>query len=68
MAEILKLANDMERESRAITKEILKFCWYMRGGVTLDEMFATDSIQRELMSEIITENLETTKETRLPFF
>jgi hypothetical protein len=68
MAEILKLADDMDKESRAITKELLKFCWFMRGGVTLDEMYATDRTQRELMAEIISENLETTKETRLPFF
>jgi len=31
-------------------------------------MYATDRTQRELMGEIISENLETTKETRLPFF
>ena len=40
----------------------------MRGGVTLDEMYNSDNSQRELMSELIKENLETTKETRLPFF
>jgi hypothetical protein len=68
MAEILKLVDDMEKDSRAQEKELLKLCWYMRGGVTLDEMYTTDKSQRELMGEIVKENLETTKETRLPFF
>lgn len=43
-------------------------CWYMRGGVTLDEIYATDRTQRDLIVDLIKENLETTKDTRLPFF
>lgn len=65
---IIALVEGMEKETRAREKELLKLCWYMRGGVTLDEMYNTDNSQRELMSELIKENLETTKETRLPFF
>jgi len=68
MTEILKLVDDMDKESRARHRELLKLCWYMRGGITLDEMYATDPTQRELIGEIVTENLETTKETKLPFF
>jgi hypothetical protein len=66
--EIIALVEGMEKETRAREKELLKLCWYMRGGVTLDEMYNSDNSQRELMSELIKENLETTKETRLPFF
>lgn len=68
LPEILKLVDDMEKDARAETKELLKLCWYMRGGVTLNEMYASDRTQRELIAEIVGENLETTKTTRLPFF
>jgi len=68
MPEILEYIEGLETESRAVTKELLKMCWYMRGGVTLDEIFSTDITQRRLINEIIGENLETTKQSRLPFF
>jgi hypothetical protein len=58
----------MEEESRALKAELLKLCWYMRGGVTLEEMYTIDIADRELIGNLITKNLETTKETRLPFF
>jgi hypothetical protein len=66
--EILKLVDKMEEESKAIKSEMFKLCWYMRGGVTLDEMYQIDIADRELIGHLIAKNLETTKETRLPFF
>ena len=58
----------MDKETRAIKLEMLRMCWYMRGGVTLEEMYQLDISDREIISEIIKNNLEMTKETRLPFF
>lgn len=43
-------------------------CWYMRGGISYSELMAMSSSEREIIAEIIKGNLETTKETRLPFF
>ena len=40
----------------------------MRGGVTLDEMFASSYDDREAFVKIIQKNMETTKKTNLPFF
>ncbi len=40
----------------------------MRGSVTIDEAFALSYEDREIISEIIKENLETTKKSGLPFF
>lgn len=40
----------------------------MRGGVTLQELLHIYSFDdREAMYQVIKENLETTKETRMPF-
>jgi hypothetical protein len=40
----------------------------MRGGVTYSEAHWLSPTEREIISNIIKENLETTKETKLPFF
>lgn len=40
----------------------------MRGGLTLDEAYASAPEDREVMGKLIEENIETTKKTNLPFF
>lgn len=40
----------------------------MRGGITLDDVFALSVEDREIIAEIIKDNLETTKKSGLPFF
>ena len=68
LPEILAVVDGMENESRAIEKELIKMCWYMRGGITLEEMYTSDRSQRDHIIDLIKENLETTRETKLPFF
>jgi hypothetical protein len=63
-AEVKKLDN----ESKALRKSIYKLAWYMRGSVTIEQAFTMDVQDIEIISEIIKENLETTKESGLPFF
>ncbi len=40
----------------------------MRGSITIDDAFALTYEDREIVSEIIKDNLETTKKSGLPFF
>lgn len=40
----------------------------MRGGITLDEGFALTYEDKEIIGELVKENLETTKKSGLPFF
>lgn len=40
----------------------------MRGGVSLEEAYHIDVADRQLINTIIKDNLETTKESGLPFF
>lgn len=58
----------MDTETRAIRQEIMKLCWYMRGGVTYDEAMQMSHIERDIINSIIKDNLETTKKSGLPFF
>ena len=40
----------------------------MRGGVTLDEGFNLSHEDRQLIADIVKENMETTKKSGFPFF
>lgn len=67
MPEILQIAKRMESEAKGIKKDVLKMCWYMR-GLSYSEGMNLSHDEREIVAEIIKENLETTKKTNLPFF
>jgi hypothetical protein len=68
LEEINQLAQEMERETKAIKEELFRICWFMRGGVTITEAYELDQSDREVIGKIIENNLETTKETGIPFF
>jgi hypothetical protein len=62
------MIDAMEKETQNIRLDILKLCWYMRGGVSFDEAMQMSQSDRELINELVKENLETTKKSGLPFF
>jgi hypothetical protein len=57
----------MDKETVDIRREALQLSWYMRGGVTYDQALQLSVSERTLISELIKENLETTKKSGLPF-
>ena len=58
----------MENNQKEIKLDLLKICWYMRGGVTYDEANTMSPEEREMVGKLVKENLETTKKTGQPFF
>ena len=40
----------------------MRTVWYMRGSVSLEEIYQVGPEDREIMSKLIKENLETTKD------
>ena len=67
LPEILELSNRLDKQARVIKKEALQICWYMR-GMSYTEVINLSHEEREIVGEIIKENLETTKKTGMPFF
>lgn len=67
-SEIKATLDQYESESKQIKHSLLKICWYMRGGVSYSEAHWLSATEREIINDIIKDNLETTKETKLPFF
>ena len=58
----------MEQEAKALREESFKLSWHMRGGITYDEVCHLSNDERIKISEIVKENMETTKKTGLPYF
>ena len=58
----------MDKEVRALKKDLLSLCWYMRGGLQYADALELCYEERTLIGEIIKENLETTKKSKMPFF
>lgn len=42
--------------------------WFMRGGVSYVDILNMSSNERNAINKIIEENLETTKNSKMPFF
>jgi hypothetical protein len=65
---VVELIGQMDGEVKALKEEIFRLCWFMRGGITLEEAWQLDQNERSLVRDLIKDNLETTKDSGLPFF
>lgn len=68
ISEIQALVKKYETESKALRAEIYKLAWYMRGALTIEQAFMLDLQDREIIIDLIKDNLEMTKESGMPFF
>ena len=62
------MVDAMDKETQNIRLDVLKLCWYMRGGLTYVEAMNLSHGEREIIGRLIKENLETTKKSGMPFF
>lgn len=58
----------MENETKQFKLELMRTLWFMRGSITMDEIYCASAEDREIMSRLIKDNLETAKKTGQPFF
>ncbi len=58
----------MEKEANAIRSQSLKMSWHMRGGATYEDVLQMSFRERQMIADLIKDNLETTKNSKLPFF
>jgi hypothetical protein len=66
--EIIAWLDSLEKESKALQKEIMQLCWYMRGSVSYTEAMEMSPSERETIVKLIKDNLETAKKSGMPFF
>ena len=65
---VKKLIDQMEKECEGIKKTALTLSWYMRGGVSYEDILNMSMFERTQINELVERNIETTKKTQLPFF
>ena len=58
----------MEEECAEIKKNAFSLAWYMRGGVSYEDVLNMSSEDRNHISALVNSNLEITKTSKLPFF
>ena len=58
----------MESQQKELKHELVKISWYMRGGLTYSEANALSPTEREIIANLVKDNLETTKKSGQPFF
>jgi hypothetical protein len=58
----------MDQEADEIRRQGIKMSWYMRGGATYQDIMQMSHSERTMINELIKDNLETTKNSKLPFF
>ena len=46
----------------------MKMAWMMRGGMTYEDVLNLSIVERQMISELVKENYETTKKSGLPHF
>ena len=66
--EVVDFLDSLEKEAKALKNEAIKICWYMRGSISYSEAMELGATDRELITKLIGDNLETTKKSGLPFF
>jgi hypothetical protein len=65
---VKKLIDDMEEEVNSIKKNAITYSWYMRGGVSYEDILNMSRFERDQIAKLVEQNMDTTKKSGLPFF
>ena len=58
----------MENSQKELKHELMKICWYMRGGMSWQQSLELSPDERTIAAQLVKENMATTKKTGQPFF
>jgi hypothetical protein len=66
-SEIEEYLVRLDEEVLQFKEQLFRISWYMRGGVNITDLFHTYSQDDlDILNRIIKENIELTKESRMP--
>ena len=66
--QIVSYLSGLDKEASDIKSELLRICWYMRGGISYEDSMMLDPSEKKSIADLIKENLETAKKSGMPFF
>lgn len=67
-SDIISYLKNFDNEVKNLKLEIMKICWFMRGGMNWQEALNLSPDERTIVSQLVKENMETTKKSGQPFF
>lgn len=67
-SEIVSHLKDFDNQAKNLKLELMKICWFMRGGMSWNEVLTLSPDERSIASQLVKENMETAKKTGQPFF
>jgi hypothetical protein len=67
-SDIVSYLKDFDNETKNLKLELMKICWFMRGGMSWNEALILSPDERAIVSQLVKENMETTKKSGQPFF
>ena len=67
-SDIVAYLKDFDNETKNLKLELMKICWFMRGGMSWNESLVLSPDERAIVSQLVKENMETTKKSGQPFF
>jgi hypothetical protein len=65
--EITELIEMFDKEAKAVKEDLLKICWYMRGSISYEESFFLTREEKQIIANLIKDNMDTVEKTGLPF-
>lgn len=66
-SEIQEYLVRLEKEVKDFKTELVRISWFLRGGVTLEQLLHVYSAEdRDAMYDVIKENVELTKASQMP--
>jgi hypothetical protein len=67
-SDIIAYLKDFDSQTKNLKLELMKLCWHMRGGMSWNEALVLSPGEREIVSQLVKENMDTTKKSGHPFF
>jgi glutamate formiminotransferase len=64
----MALVARYEADVKKIKDNVLRMVWHMRGGVSYTEAMNMSMKERDIIGKIVSDNMETTKKSGLPYF
>ena len=53
----------MDKESKNLIDVLVNLCWYMRGGLSLEDAYRTTAEEREIIMSMVSKHIDVSKET-----
>ena len=67
-SDIMAYLKDFDSQVKNLKLELMKVCWFMRGGMSWNEALVLSPDERTIVAQLVKENMETTKKSGQPFF